>query len=316
MARKPRVEFEGAFYHVIARGNQRRSIFSNDRDREAYLGRIERYRKRYDFIVYGYVLMSNHVHLLIQTRKVPLSKIMQGIQGGFTQRYNRLHRTTGHLFQGRFKAILCDRDAYLLELVRYIHLNPARIRQPQDPWKYRWSSHRAYLGGWTAVEVNSEEVLAQLGPTKTEARRAYVGFMKDGLSLGHLEKFYQTIDQRFLGDEEFVERIERKTDRKEEAVGVKKVSFRRLLEAVAAQQGFSPERLTDVARSRHLTKTRTLLVYLARHWSGATSKELGLRLKRDASMISKLYSKYTEQRDLGAEGRIRRLLNNKSITQV
>jgi hypothetical protein len=87
-------------------------------------------------------------------------------------------------------------------------------------------------------------------------------------------------------------------------------------EAVAAQQGFSPERLTDVARSRHLTKTRTLLVYLARHWSGATSKELGLRLKRDASMISKLYSKYTEQRDLGAEGRIRRLLNNKSITQV
>jgi REP element-mobilizing transposase RayT len=168
LARKPRVEFEGAFYHVIARGNQRRSIFSNDRDREAYLGRIERYRKRYDFIVYGYVLMSNHVHLLIQTRKVPLSKIMQGIQGGFTQRYNRLHRTTGHLFQGRFKAILCDRDAYLLELVRYIHLNPARIRQPQDPWKYRWSSHRAYLGGWTAVEVNSEEVLAQLGPTKTE----------------------------------------------------------------------------------------------------------------------------------------------------
>jgi putative transposase len=176
LSRKPRVEFEGAFYHVIARGNQRRSIFSNDRDREAYLGRIERYRKRYDFIVYGYVLMSNHVHLLIQTRKVPLSKIMQGIQGGFTQRYNRLHRTTGHLFQGRFKAILCDRDAYLLELVRYIHLNPARIRQPQDPWKYRWSSHRAYLGGWTAVEVNSEEVLAQLGPTKTEARRAYVGF--------------------------------------------------------------------------------------------------------------------------------------------
>jgi hypothetical protein len=88
------------------------------------------------------------------------------------------------------------------------------------------------------VEVNSEEVLAQLGPTKTEARRAYVGFVKDGLSLGHLEKFYQTIDQRFLGDEEFIERIERKTDRKEEAVGVKKVSFRRLLEAVAAQQGF------------------------------------------------------------------------------
>lgn len=86
MARKPRVEFEGAFYHVIARGNQRRSIFSDDRDREAYLARIERYRKRYNFTIYGYVLMLNHVHLLIQTGKLPLSKIMQGIQGGFTQR--------------------------------------------------------------------------------------------------------------------------------------------------------------------------------------------------------------------------------------
>src|SRR5918996_5251819 len=83
-----------------------------------------------------------------------------GIQGGFTQRYNRLHRTSGHLFQGRFKAILCDRDAYLLELVRYIHLNPARIRQPHDPWEYRWSSHRAYLGERTPVEVKSGELLA------------------------------------------------------------------------------------------------------------------------------------------------------------
>jgi putative transposase len=93
MARKPRAEFEGAFYHVIARGNQRRSIFS-DRDREAYLVRIERYRKPYGFIVYGYVLMSNHVHLLIETRKYRYRKIMQRMQGGFTQLSNRRHRTT------------------------------------------------------------------------------------------------------------------------------------------------------------------------------------------------------------------------------
>jgi REP element-mobilizing transposase RayT len=315
MARKPRVEFEGAFYHVIARGNQRRSIFSDDRDRKAYLARIERYRKRYNFTIYGYVLMSNHVHLLIQSGKVPLSKIMQGIQGGFTQRYNRQHRTAGHLFQGRFKAILCDRDAYLLELVRYIHLNPVRIRQPHDPWEYRWSSHRAYLGERTPVEVKSGELLAQLGPTMAQARRSYVRFMEEGLSLGHLDKFYQTIDQRFLGDEEFVESIERKAEEKEGLVAVKKVSFQRLLEVVAAQHGLAPERFTDVARRRSLTKPRSLLVYLARHWSGMTSKELGLRLRRDGSMISRLYTTYAEQRDPRVEARTLRLLTNKSITR-
>ena len=146
MARKSRVEFDGALYHVIARGNQRRDIFRDEADRETYLERIEHYRERYRCVVYAYVLMSNHVHLLIETGAVGLSKIMQGIQFSYTQRYNRRHRAVGHLFQGRYKAILCDRDAYLLELVRYIHLNSARMKHPQDPWKYRWSSHGAYLG--------------------------------------------------------------------------------------------------------------------------------------------------------------------------
>src|SRR5688500_8460786 len=144
--RKPRVEFEGALYHVIVRGNHRRDIFRDESDRVTYLKRIEHYRERYSCIVYAYVLMSNHVHLLIETGAVGLSKIMQGIQFSYTQRYNRRHGAVGHLFQGRYKAILCDRDAYLLELVRYIHLNPARMKDPQNPWKYRWSSHRAYVG--------------------------------------------------------------------------------------------------------------------------------------------------------------------------
>jgi putative transposase len=110
MARKPRVEFEGAFYHVIVRGNQRQEIFADERDRVTYLARIEHYRERYGFSLYAFVLMPNHVHLLIETKKVFLSKIMQGIQFTYTQMYNRRHRTLGHLFQGRFKAILCDRN--------------------------------------------------------------------------------------------------------------------------------------------------------------------------------------------------------------
>jgi putative transposase len=114
MARKPRVEFEGAFYHVIVRGNHRQKIFRDDRDRLYYLDRVEHYRQRYQFRLYAYVLMSNHVHFLLETGNTPLSKIVQGIQFTYSQYYNRRYRTVGHLFQGRYKAILCDRDAYLL----------------------------------------------------------------------------------------------------------------------------------------------------------------------------------------------------------
>src|ERR1043166_1855603 len=146
MARKPRVEFKGAFYHVIVRGNQRQKIFRDDRDRLTYLDRVEHYRQRYGFKIYAYVLMANHVHLLLQTGKTPLSKILQGIQFTYTRYHNQRYRTVGHLFQGRYKAILCDRNAYLIELVRYIHLNPTRLKTPADLDKYRWSSHHAYLG--------------------------------------------------------------------------------------------------------------------------------------------------------------------------
>ncbi len=109
-----------------------------------YLGRLEHYRQRYHVTLYAYVLMSNHVHLLVETYTTPLSKFMQGLQFTYTRSYNRRYAKIGHLFEGRYKAIVCDREAYLLELVRYVHLNPARLRRPRDPWWYPWSSHRAY----------------------------------------------------------------------------------------------------------------------------------------------------------------------------
>ena len=124
MARRPRVEFAGGLYHVICRGNQQQAISRSDADRKYYLESLERYRQRYGFKVYAYVLMSNHVHLLLVTGEVPLSRIIQRLQLRYTGYFNRKYNKVGHLFQGRYKAILCDRDAYLLELVRYLHLNP------------------------------------------------------------------------------------------------------------------------------------------------------------------------------------------------
>ena len=260
MARKPRVEFDGALYHVIVRGNQRQRTFQDDQDRSAYLERIEHYRQRYGFRLYAYVLMSNHVHLLMETKNVALSKIMQGIQASYTQSYNRRHRKVGHLFQGRYKAILCDRNTYWLELVRYIHLNPGRLRVPDDPWRYRWSSHAAYLAKAGPVKVDTQEVLSQFNSRLGVARRAYQSFMEDGMKQGHEEKYYQTLDQRFLGDVWCVNEIAGRTEAKEVEIKGKRVGFDRLLQAMSTMRHVESKILLQAGRQRQWVAVRAQLV--------------------------------------------------------
>jgi REP element-mobilizing transposase RayT len=308
MARKPRVEFDGAFYHVIVRGNQRQRTFHDDRDRQNYLERLEHYRQRYGFRLYAYVLMANHVHLLIETKRVGLSRIMQGIQGSYTQSYNRRHRKVGQLFQGRYKAILCDRDAYLLELVRYIHLNPARLKVPHNPWRYRWSSHGSYLGKPSAVKVDTQEVLSQFSARHGSARRGYQRFMEEGLGQGHQARHYETIDQRFLGDEPFVSQVAERSEAKEIELRGKKVGFPRLLQAVCAAHGVEAKAIVHAGRNRQWVGVRAQLVYVARQWCGLTAKELGRRLNRDSSMISRLSAWYETHRDERAEKKLARVL--------
>ncbi len=308
MARKPRVEFDGALYHVIVRGNQRQKTFHDEHDRQSYLQRIEHYRQRYGFRLHAYVLMANHVHILIETKRVGLSKIMQGIQGSYTQIFNRRHGKVGHLFQGRYKAILCDRDAYLLELVRYIHLNPARLKVPENPWRYRWSSHGAYLGKPAAVKVDTEATLGQFGSTLGAARRGYQGFIEDGFKQGHDEKYYETIDQRFLGEERFLSKVAERSEAREVEIRGNKVSFARLLETIAQAHDVKSEVLLHVGRQRRWVAMRAQLVYLARQQCGLTTKELGRRLNRDPSMISRLYAWYETHRDEPTEKKLARML--------
>ena len=310
MARKPRVEFPGALYHVIARGNRRTTLFHDAADYAAYLARLERYRHRDRLRCYAFILMTNHVHLLVQTGEVPLSRTMQTLQFTYTQYYNGRYRKTGHLFQGRYQAILCDREAYLLELVRYLHLNPARLRQPQDPWRYPWSSHRVYLGKPGPVEVEAPAILElfhrQVGP----ARKAYRQFVQEGLGTGHQAHFYETVDQRFLGDERFLSELQEKAEQKHEVrVTGRTVSFARILQAVATVTGHSPALLVRAGRQRDRVAARAFLVYAAREWSGLRVKEVGRRLHRDPSMISRLYAGYVAQRTPSWEQQVRAILN-------
>ena len=311
MARKPRVEYAGAFYHVICRGNQRQAIFRTDADREYYLERLEEYRRRYGFKVYAYVLMSNHVHLLIETGEVALSKIMQGLQARYTGYYNRTYKKVGHLFQGRYKAILCDRQAYLLELVRYLHLNPGRMRAPTDPWMYRWSSHGAYLGQSGPVKVEASMVLGALANSAGQARRAYLRFMAEGMGSGHRAEYYDVRDQRFLGDKNFVEGIdERIRSKREIEVPGPRATFAELLRLTAEAYGVRERDLVQAGRQRMWVRARSMLVYLARQWGRASVKEIGQRLHRDSSIISRLYSAYAAGRDSKKEALLAKQLDN------
>jgi putative transposase len=309
MARKPRIDFPGAFYHVIARGNQRTTIFHDSADYTAYLERLERYRRRDGITLHAYVLMTNHVHLLLETGTQPLSRTMQTLQFTYSQYHNRRYGKTGHVFQGRYQAILCDREAYLLELVRYLHLNPARLRRPLNPWTYPWSSHAAYLGRASPVTVQASAVLEsfhrQLGP----AQQAYRRFLMDGLADGHQERFYETVDQRFLGDERFIEEADRRTAAtREVSVRPHRVPFTRLLAAVATAYAVTPKALLAPGRQRALVPARATLVGLARKWTVLTTRELGRRLQRDPSMISRLAVTYAAHPDAKIEAQVRHAL--------
>ncbi len=222
MARKARAEVEGGLYHVIARGNNRRRIFDAPADYEKFLSLLTRLKVRLPFFLYAYCLMTNHVHLLIERQAHTIGRIMHRVLTGYSQYYNRRYRRVGHLFQGRHKAILCQSDRYLAELVRYIHLNPVRAKMVVAPEQYQYSGHRAYLGLDAAGILDVDPVLRHFGAKKEQAREAYRQFVMAGMKLGHQEEFYLADAGSILGTEEFVdatihrigqrERIVRKVD--------------------------------------------------------------------------------------------------------
>jgi REP element-mobilizing transposase RayT len=181
-------------YHIIARGNRRQPTFLAEPDYHAYLIRLATYQQRYSVKLYAYCLMPNHVHLLLQTSDVPLAKFMQGLQQSYTQSFNRVHGKVGHLFQGRYKAIVCDRDEDLVTLVRYIHLNPVRVRLADDPGVYPHSGHQAYLTHDRTALIDPNPVLDMLG-----GQAAYRRFVTAAIGAGHDERYYETEDQQFLG---------------------------------------------------------------------------------------------------------------------
>jgi putative transposase len=208
MSRPLRLEFPNALYHVTARGDRREAIFEDDDDRRAFLATLAEVVKRFNWLCYAYCLMDNHYHLLIQTPDSNLSKGMRQLNGVFTQISNRRHQRVGHLFQGRFKAILVDSDAYLLELARYIVLNPVRAGMKKKPESWPWSSYRASLGLVAAEAFLAVDgLLAQFAQRRSTAQVRYAQFVAEGMNAP--SPWIEVKGQVFLGSDDFVEKMQK-----------------------------------------------------------------------------------------------------------
>ncbi len=205
MTRPLRLEYEGALYHVTSRGNAGEQIFSDDRDRGRFLEILGDVVSRYGWICHAYCLMNNHYHLLIETPQAHLSRGMQLLNGVYTQWFNRRHKRVGHLFQGRFKSILVEKDNYLLELARYIVLNPVRAKMVESVCDWPWSSYPATAGEQEAPAFLSvEQILMQFDPDCRRATSAYRRFVREGLGVDVWDELQAGL---FFGSDRFVERL-------------------------------------------------------------------------------------------------------------
>jgi len=207
MARRPRIEFPGALYHVLARGNRKNKTFVSVSDYSDYTRRLWLYCKEDGHRLYTYSLMPNHVHILIQMGEKPLSKTMHKIQFSYTQAFNYRHKLTGHVFEGRYKALLCQKERYLLQLIRYIPINPVRAGIVQDPKDYLWSAHRLHLGKDGGWPYEDNPTLRIFSDDPKKARKMYEQFVWDGIKEGHRDDLYKCKEQRILGDDDFVYQV-------------------------------------------------------------------------------------------------------------
>jgi REP element-mobilizing transposase RayT len=283
MPRKARAEVEGGLYHVITRGNNRRQIFNSPSDYEKFLALLTVQKTKLPFFLYAYCLMSNHVHLLIERQACAVGRIMHRLLTGYAQYYNRRYGRVGHLLQGRHKAILCQSDRYLSELVRYIHLNPVRAKMVSKPEEYQYSGHRAYLGLEPAGVVDVDPVLRHFGAKKEAARDRYRAFVTAGIKHGHREEFYVADEGRILGTEEFVDAtIHRIGEAKREIRGTKS--------ATSASE-FRPDRL--IAGVEKICRvSREEFCGRSKSAAAVTAKEMviliGLQVGASRRMLSEL----------------------------
>jgi len=293
MARKQRIHYSGALYHVILRGNAQHDIFFEDCDRYRFYLLLQTIVEKFGCRVHAFCLMTNHIHIAIQTGEIPLSRIMQNLSFRYTTWINRRMNRSGHLFQGRYKSVLVDADSYLLELVAYIHLNPVRAAIVIAPEEYPWSSHTAYFGKDCIPWLTTEQVLSMFGPRRRQAIRLFSLFVGERTGEGRNKEFHQggEFDNRLLGIESFVdEALEKAQLRREQ-----KPTICEVMETITTICNIDNETLRSRQRGRSATFARTLAAWAVAEFSDGTISEVGRIFGRDISTLSACIKRMTDK---------------------
>ncbi len=278
MARPLRIEYPSAVYHITSRGNEKKLIFKDERDRWIFLDILSQVDKHYNWLCHAYCLMNNHYHLIVETPDGNLSAGMRQLNGVYTQAFNRQHNRVGHLFQGRYKGILIQKDSHLLEVCRYVVLNPVRAKAVKRPEQWRWSSYQATAG----IEkphpcLSTEWILNQFGSTRRIAEKAYRKFVEDGIKQ---ESIWEAVRaQSILGEEEFTATLTDYLRGKKDIAELPK--SQRYIDRPSLENIFSKDILKDISK-----RNRKILEAVQRH--GYRQREVADYLEMHFTSISRI----------------------------
>jgi REP element-mobilizing transposase RayT len=316
MPRKARIDAPGALHHIIVRGIERKAIFKDRTDRANFLRRLGTILSETATPCYAWVLMHNHVHLLLKTGLAPIATVMRRLLTGYAQQFNRRHKRHGQLFQNRYKSFLCQEDAYLLELVRYIHLNPLRadvIKDLKALRNFAWCGHSVLMGKVTCDWQDRDYVLRLFGKKVGAARRAYAAFVAKGKNQGRrpdlvagglirsvggwsVLKGYRRDgirvkgDERILGNSDFVEKVLKKANEKFEQNTLLQATgpdLSRLIKKVAKFYQIETEELKTASKAKQISLARSILCYLAVRKLMFSCVEVARALNISPSAVSK-----------------------------
>ena len=276
----------------MLRGNGGHDIFFSDQDRHHLYRLVQDGVSRFRYRVHGFCLMTNHLHLALQVGAIPLSRCMQNLAFRYTRWINRREKRVGHLFQGRYQTVLVDRDSYLLELVRYIHLNPVRTGMVKKAVDYRWSGHRTYLWKAEIPWLTTDWILGQFGRRLGEARQRYGMFVREGVGEGYREEFHRgSEDSRVVGDDDFVGKV---LDRLDERIDTRP-SLYKIVRTVRQAYGMKEAELRVSSQRRVASEARAVIGWLAMELGSATLSEVGRWCKRDVATISSAVRRLVER---------------------
>jgi REP element-mobilizing transposase RayT len=336
MPRKARIDAPGALHHIIVRGIERKDIFRDSLDYSNLLDRIEIVLTETDTPCFAWALLPNHFHMLLRTGQVPISTVMRRLLTGYAQQFNRRHRRHGPLFQNRFKSILCEFDAYFLELIRYIHLNPLRagiVMDLKELNSHPFSGHTVILGKLKFEWQDVNSVLGMFSNQVSHARNAYTQFVNKGIEMGRRPeltggglvrslggwaalKSMRTISERMMGDErilgsgEFVELVLRKAQETYEWQTLAKaqgISIEAIINVVSKEFGIQPILVKSKSRQRNLCRARSIVCWLSVEKLAESGKKVGEILNMSPSAVSKALPRGRE--DLRSESIWNNILN-------